>query len=127
MSGTDASSALPGSDALLNFVEVSLGDDADAIAAARQAVVDALGEPAMVDAAGVIANFQRMVRIADSTGIPLDPPVAMMTQDIRTELGINNYGSADNTPALGWLQGLIGRLIAPFAPAILSRLFRPKS
>lgn len=52
----------------------------------------------MVDAAGVIANFQRMVRIADGTGIPLDEPVAMLTTDIREELGLNHYGSADRTP-----------------------------
>ena len=49
----------------------------------------------MVDAAGVIANFQRMVRIADGTGIPLtDNRLVALTVDLRDELGINDYPTA---------------------------------
>ena len=83
---------VPGDLALLAFAEASLGDDAQAIAAARQRVAQELGEPAMVDAAGIIANFQRMVRIADGTGIQLDARMDGLTADLRDELGINDYG-----------------------------------
>ena len=38
-------------------------------------------------AAGVIGNFERMVRIADGTGIPLDRIVDAMTSDFRAEFG----------------------------------------
>ena len=94
-----------GDKALLAFAGMSLGDDAQAIAAARQLVLEELGEASMIDAAGIVANFQRMVRIADGTGIHLDGPVAALTADLREDLGINNYGAAQLTPWPG-----------PFAP-----------
>ena len=40
--------------------------------AARQALFDEAGNDVVVDAAAVAGNFQRMVRIADATGIPVD-------------------------------------------------------
>ena len=116
--GAEIESGVPFQAELLNFAEAALGDDADEIARARQAVRAAMGDKAVVDAAGVIANFQRMVRIADGTGIPLDTPVAMATDRIRSDLGINEYGSADNTPALNRLQRLLGRLLSPFLPVL---------
>ena len=56
---------------LTAFAEAIVAGDVGQITVARQAVVEAAGELAMVDAAGVVANFQRNVRIADGTGIPL--------------------------------------------------------
>ena len=114
-------SRLPGGDELLRFAEVALEDDVAAIDAVRSDVVEALGEAAMVDSAAVIANFQRMVRIADGTGIPLDEPVLMLTQDIREDLGINGYGSADNSPPLSLIQKILGRLLQPFLKPVLLR------
>jgi hypothetical protein len=90
-------------------------------------MIDELGENAMVDAAGVIANFQRMVRIADGTGIPLDTPVAMMTSSIREDLGINEYGSASNTPALSLPQRLLGRVLQPALPLVVKLMTRNMS
>ncbi len=48
----------------------------------------------MVDAAGVVGNFQRMVRIADSTGIPVDGRMAQANADVRDLLGLNELPSA---------------------------------
>ncbi len=93
---------------------------------AREAVADELGEEAMVDAAGVIANFQRMVRIADGTGIPLDAPLAMLTDGIREDLGINSYGSASNTPTLSLWRRWVGRVLQPMMPLIVKALARNK-
>ncbi len=59
----------------------------------------------MVDAAGVIANFQRMVRIADGIGIRLDDPVMMLTADIRVDLGINDYGGRRTPKRLARASG----------------------
>ncbi len=73
------------------------------VAETRNAVQKSLGDAGVVDAAAIIANFQRMVRIADGTGIPLDTPMAMITYDMRENLGINDYGSADNTPPLSFM------------------------
>jgi hypothetical protein len=95
---------------------------ADDIVIARDKVVEAIGNEAMIDAAAVIANFQRMVRIADGTGIPLDEPVLMFTQDIRAELGINEFNAAQNSPDLPVAKRIIGKLLGPFAPKLLTRL-----
>ena len=42
----------------------------------------------MVDAAAVIAGFDGITRIADATGIPLEPAKAEQTADFRKELGL---------------------------------------
>jgi hypothetical protein len=129
--GNEVQTGLRGGEALIRFAEASLGDSfddkADDTRVAREAVKDELGENAMVDAAGVIANFQRMVRIADGTGIPLDTPVAMMTSSIREDLGINEYGSASNTPALSLPQRLLGRLLQHALPLVVKLLTRNMS
>ena len=129
--GNEVQTGLRGGEVLIRFAEASVGDSfddkADETRVAREAVKDELGENSMVDAAGVIANFQRMVRIADGTGIPLDTPVAMMTSSIREDLGINEYGSASNTPALSLPQRLLGRLLQPALPLVVKLLTRNMS
>lgn len=125
VAGSSVDSGVAGNDSLLRFAEAALDRDNDAIASARAAVVNALGEPAMIDAAGVIANFQRMVRIADGTGIPLDEPVAALTADIRDQLSLNDYGSAANTPPVAFWKRWLARLLRPLLPRMLPRLMRP--
>jgi hypothetical protein len=125
--GNEVQTGLRGGEALIRFAETSVGDKVDDIRVAREAVKEELGENAMVDAAGVIANFQRMVRIADATGIPLDTPVAMMTSSIREDLGINKYGSAGNTPALSLPQRLLGRVLQPALPLVVKLMTRNMS
>ena len=49
------------------------------------------------DAAGVAANFQRMVRIADSMGIPVDDMEQELGQAVRAELDLTRFASAANT------------------------------
>ena len=88
----------------------------------REEVAATLGNDAMVDAAGVIANFQRMVRIADSTGIPLDEPVLIMTQQLRNDLGINEFSGAEHNPDLTLRQRIMGKLLAPLMPLMLKRM-----
>ena len=63
----------------------------------RQALLNAAGPQVLVDAAGVAANFQRMVRIADSTGIPVDDMSSELGQGVRGELGLERFASAGNT------------------------------
>ncbi len=48
----------------------------------------ALGAAAMVDAAGVASNFERMVRIADATGIELGDQLEQSSADVRATLGL---------------------------------------
>ena len=104
-----------------------MAKSAQRVMVARQSVTDALGVAAMIDAAAVIANFQRMVRIADSSGIPLDEPVLMMTQGIRQQLGINQFAAAANSPELGWGKRILGGALAPFATRIMRRMAKGRS
>lgn len=89
---------IPNSRELLEFTNACMQGDNTARAATRQALVESMGAAAMIDAVGVISNFQRMVRIADTTGIPTDGPMHATSTDLRAQLGINNYTSAANSP-----------------------------
>ena len=106
-------SSVPAAGALVGLVEASLSDDVGDAEEARARVRRELGSAALVDAAAVIGNFERMTRIADSTGIPLDAPVSVMTESIRAELGIDDFGSAADRPSVKWWQRLIGRTLDP--------------
>ena len=70
---------------LLGFADAAIAGDA---VAQRHGVVAALGEAAMVDAAAVIAGFDGITRIADATGIPIEPAKAEQTADFRRALGL---------------------------------------
>ena len=63
---------------------------ADTLPRTRATVVEALGPAAMVDAAGVASNFERMVRIAGSTGIELGDRLERGSADARAELGLKH-------------------------------------
>jgi hypothetical protein len=125
--GAGTESDVASGEALLHFAEVALDDDQAAITQARHTVIEAMGEAAMIDAAGIIANFQRMVRIADGTGIPLDEPVVMVTQALRSNLGLNQYGSADNTPTLALPKKLLGKMLSPILPVILKYMVKSRT
>jgi hypothetical protein len=88
---------IPHSPELIAFVDAFMSFDDEELAGARKALVAAVGAEAMVDAVGVASNFQRMVRIADSTAIP---PVNMgedeLAEEINDKLGLNEYASATN-------------------------------
>jgi hypothetical protein len=89
----DADSGIVGGRELVRFTDAVLEKSED-LEAARTAVVGRLGEAEMVDAASVIGNFQRMVRIADSTGIPVDGLMAEANAEVREQLGLNELPSA---------------------------------
>ena len=73
-------------DVLVSFAEAVVGRDPTTIALARQRVIDAMGVAAMVDAAAVASNFERMVRIADGTGIPLGEGLETRSRAVVDEL-----------------------------------------
>lgn len=86
---------------LMHFAEAVARRDEVALPESRQALLDAAGPAVLVDAAGVAANFQRMVRIADSIGIPYDNAESQMSQDIERELGLSSFASAQHTHGAG--------------------------
>ena len=108
-------SSIPAAGALIGLVEASLSADSVDGEEARERVRRELGSEALVDAAAIIGNFERMTRIADATGIPLDVPVNVATEALRVELGIDRYGSAASTKSVKGWQRLLGRAIEPLA------------
>jgi hypothetical protein len=80
---------IPGGNELLLFVDaVLLGGDTDA---ARQAVVDALDGPSLVDAASVLGNFEMMNRVAEGSGIPIAQQVIDRNTELIETLGIGHF------------------------------------
>ena len=91
-----------------------------AVPETRDAVHKSMGDAGVVDAAAVIANFQRMVRIADGTGIAIDGPLDVLSADIRHEIGINEFPSAEGRGRNGTLR----RLAAPLMRLAMARFMR---
>ena len=79
---------MPHGPELVAFAEAIVQGDEETRARTRAAVIEALGPEAMVDAAGVASNFERMVRIADATGIELGDLLEQVTADVRDTLGL---------------------------------------
>ncbi len=76
---------------LTEFAEAFALGDRDRLAGARRTLEETLGPSALADAAGVVAVFDAVVKIADATGIPLEDAKAAATEDVRGELGINAF------------------------------------
>lgn len=90
--GGDA--AIPNGGVLNAFLEAIMAVDPVKIADAREAVIDAMGEAAMVDAAATIAAFNAYPRAADATGIPLEDAKRELTAELREELGLDGLNAA---------------------------------
>lgn len=69
-------------------------DDLDAARDALRAVVGAEG---VLEAAATVAAFNGLVRVADGTGIQLDPSMLTSTAETRERLGLENFGGAANS------------------------------
>jgi hypothetical protein len=119
-----AAAGVPHAEALLAFCDALVDRDEAALAAARGRVLAALGPAGLVDVAAVASNFERMVRIADACGIPLDTPLAVLSGDLRQELGLARFRSAANTPSAGPFARLLGPLARPLARWAIRRIGR---
>lgn len=95
---------------LTAFADAAVRGDAAELATARDALREAAGSAALVDAAAVVGNFERMVRIADGTGIPLDGLVSALSGDLREELGLDRFQSRRGSES--------GLLVRAFGPSL---------
>ena len=107
--------------ALMNFAESFARRDESALVDARSQLLEEAGAAVLVDAAAVAANFQRMVRIADSTGIPLDARNVALSATVRKELDLQRFGSADNTPPATLKLRLLSLIARPLAKRMLKK------
>ncbi len=96
----EVDSGVEHADVLLRYADAAVRRATD-LEEARNALNVAMGPDAVVDCAATIANFQRMVRIADGCGIPLDSFSRQESEKWRDGLGIDNFRSRNNTFAPG--------------------------
>lgn len=82
---------------LVAFTEAVMGTDEHRLDAARAVLRAVSGADAFVDVCAVIGMFNIVDRIADATGIPLDPPLAQMSAGVRAELDLGRFASAANS------------------------------
>lgn len=85
----EVESGVPNGRALLAFADAAAGDDDAQLARAREALRAEMGDAGVADAAAVASNFERMVRIADATGIELGDWMESFTEDVRTDLSLD--------------------------------------
>ena len=78
---------------LLAFSDAVVGDDDAELERLRRELVNLLGEEALVDAAGTVASFNAVVRVADATGIPIDEFKADPAREVLEEIGFNGFSS----------------------------------
>jgi len=123
-SGAASTSGVRHAEELVALAEALVHGDPDELSRARDAVRAALGADAVSDAVAVASNFERMVRIADASGIPLDTPLAAMTEDLRHDLGIDEFSAAAHTPPVTALQRIAARALRPLFPTLAKLIGR---
>ena len=79
---------------LIALADAAIAGETAPLERARAAVTKRLGADAMIDAAAVIAGFDGITRVADATGIPLEPSRAADTVDLRARLSIDAFATA---------------------------------
>jgi hypothetical protein len=77
---------VPSGDLLLAFAVAIIGTDRKA-----------LGPAAVSGASAVAGNFSKNDRVANGIGIPVDEMIFNGTEELREQLGLNDYKSAENT------------------------------
>jgi hypothetical protein len=87
----DPASDVPHGGELLAFADAELRGEETALTRAREAVRLAVGGLGLSDAAGVIGGFDGISRIADATGIPLEPEKIQLTADFFDTLDIGRF------------------------------------
>lgn len=110
--------------ALIEFTDALSRREAAEIAIARNALSNAMGPAAVCDAAAVAANFQRMNRIANATGIAIDGIAVPMVSPIVEKLGFDKFQSYEHTPKPSLLVRLFAPLIRPMMMTIMQWMVR---
>jgi alkylhydroperoxidase family enzyme len=85
---TDADTGVELSRELRAFAQAAIGRDDNALDDARSALLTLIKPEGVVDAAGVVAFFNAVDRIADATGTFLDPVMQAASDMILEGLGL---------------------------------------
>ena len=109
-----------------SFASAIASRDENALAQAREDLLSAANDAVGVDAACVAANFQRMVRIADTTRIPIDAERQPMMDIAAEKLELRKFHSAENTPKLSKLKKMMGPVQRKMGPLIMKMMASDK-
>lgn len=109
---------------LIRFADAAMAREPEALAAARKEVRVRIGESALIRACAVLGNFERMNRIADATGIALDAPSRVLSEDLRQELDLDRFASAKYTGRASLPVRLAGPIVRRLARFLLPKLAR---
>ena len=78
-------------DELRGLTDAAIHGDWAKLKVLRAQAAKTLGAQQMTDALVVAAAFNGITRVADATGIPLDPHTAATTQQMREQAGIQRF------------------------------------
>lgn len=95
---TTESGAVRFANELMTYATAVASRDEAALAKTREELLAAASPEVLVDAAAVAGNFQRMVRIADSTGIPVDEQRMPVAQPAIDQLDLRRFRTSEHTP-----------------------------
>ena len=87
----EGDSGVAHSQVLRDLTEATINGNWLALAEMREAAEAAMGRQQVVDVLTVAAAFNGITRVADCTGIPLDPETAKNTEEMRLETGIAEF------------------------------------
>ena len=83
---------------LIAFTEAVQAGDDEVLRSEREALRAVVSPAAFMDTCAVIAAFNVVDRVADATGIPLDPALYAISGDVREQLDLSRFQSSANTP-----------------------------
>lgn len=81
---------------LLRFTDAVLAGANDQIALAREHLEGEVGQAGVVNAAGVIGNFQMMNRIADGAGMPVGRGARLRHAELIEQLDLGRLDHTDD-------------------------------
>jgi len=87
---------IPAGAELLAFASAA-NHRSNALPTARSALKAAVGAEGVLEAAATVSIFNGLVRVADGTGIQLDPSMLTSTAETRAALGIDLFNGAANS------------------------------
>ncbi|MDE0155325.1 MAG: hypothetical protein OXS28_06970 [Gammaproteobacteria bacterium] len=110
---------------LSDFATAAVTGDDSALERTRREILNKLGQEELVDAAALVAHYEKMDRIADATGLPLDAPMQILGGELRDSLDIGKFTSAQNTkvagPVLSALQRTLRAIMLPVLKHLATR------
>lgn len=87
---------VPAGEELLAFASAA-NRRSESLPQARAALEAVVGPEGLLEAAATVAIFNGLVRVADGTGIQLDPSMLTSTTETRAALGIDLFAGAANS------------------------------